>query len=246
MTEIINSYREPDWADVFAAADSGLDGAEFALGLTDMIIETKPEALSDAMVRVARFVAFRTKGIQVLRDVGFLRVDIAEPEDLRQYMTNEHLNFLERSLQEFAALQTLGEKEVTEKLLIDVDSVAYILEKCRPGRVHAILGWTKLMYFGLSRLGIMDYVKENLPSKQRRPFLQMPFSFPLPFKSALAFNYGYDAHRGLYISFMLISKLLSDLGPNDKVGDHSVGTLTLYENGSFDVRLEGSENKWRK
>jgi hypothetical protein len=160
---------------------------------------------------------------------------VAEQEELRQYITNEHLNFLERALQEYAALQALDEKEVTAKLSNDVDLAAYIVERCRPGRVHAILGWTKLAYLGLARNRPMDDVKRNLSVGQVRPFLQIPFSFPLAFKSALAFNFGRDARRGDYLSFMLLRDLFSDWGADDEVGDHSVGSVTLYADGTFDV-----------
>jgi len=90
----------------------------------------------------------------------------------------------------------------------------------------------------------MDDVKRNLSVGQVTPFLRIPFSFPRAFKSALAFDYGRDARRGDYLSFMLLRDLFSDWGTDDKVGDHSVGSVTLYADGSFDVkpRLGGGQS----
>jgi len=231
MAEEQPGIHVPKDFDLWKTADSDPD---FALALTNAMAEKDPEAMSNIYVRIGRFLAFKTKGIQTLREVGFSTVDVAEEEELRQYVTDEQLNLLERALQEFAVIQELDkEGDILEKLPADVDAVAIVVERCCPGRVHAILGWVKLSYLGLARLKPMDHIKREVPSKKVRAFLRVPFSYPRVFKSALAYYYGRDPSRGEYLSFKLLRDLFSEWGPDDKVGDHEIGCVHIYSDGTF-------------
>jgi hypothetical protein len=236
MTEEKPASHVPEDFDLIRTAESDPD---FALALTNAMIKENPDMNSDAYVRLARFLAFKFKGVQTMREVRFCEIDVAEEDELRQYVNNDQLNWLELALHEFADIQKIDtEGQFKEALSANVDAVALIVERCRPGRVHAILGWTKLWYFGLSRTKPMTYVKEGFNREKVKLFLRVPFSFHRVFKSALAYDFGHDTAEREYISFMLLANLFSDWGPDDKVGDHSVGSVNIYGDGSYTVEGE--------
>lgn len=209
---------------------------DLALEFIEKTIEDNPEAASELYVMTCKVIAFKAKGIQPLRESQFTRVDVAEPEELRGYLQEGHLDWLELALNEISGIEKLdSEKEYMKVLAPDIDCVACIVEKCRPGRVQEMLGWTKLWYFGLSRIKPTDYVKQGIPIRKVNEFLKVPFSFPRIVKSAVAYDFGTDEREREYITFRLFPDFISDWANNDEIGDHEMGGVTIYDDGTYEI-----------
>jgi len=152
---------------------------DLALAFITKTIKENPEVASDLYVMMCKFIAFKAKGIRLLRESGFTRVDVAGPEELCAYLQEDHLDWLELGLSEYAELERLdSDREYIEALAPDIECVATIIDKCRPGQVQKTLGWTKFLYFDLSRNMVMDDVKRGVPTKKMNGFFKIPFSFP--------------------------------------------------------------------
>jgi hypothetical protein len=204
-------------------------------------ISEKPVLESYAFLKSCKARAYQIKGVQPLRDKPWVKVGIAGPEELRLYINDENLNYLELALSEISQVEDL-DPEVVGSLYwaegdTQVDTMACILERCRPGRVQQILGKTKLLYFNVGRIKTVPS-EEELPPEKRRPFLDIPFSFPSIIKSVLVLEVGRDAKGREYIHYMLFGKLFDDFEPGETCGDAEIGTIYLFNDGTFAHTLE--------
>ncbi len=160
MAEIVNMCEiDPD------------AGLEFI----DKTIKENPEIKNNPFGKFARAMAFGSKGLFQLScrrpDVNF---SVFEEDELRTILgvNDTHLDYLEKGLNEIRlmeeifpnALEKLGAEEykLGEK---KIDAMALVLERCRPGRVQQILGKTKLLFFGHSRILTVGNFKVNELSK---------------------------------------------------------------------------------
>ena len=232
MCEEEPMFHVPEDFDLLKTANEDPD---FALGLVSMTIEKDPSQESNAYLKMARFVAFKSKGVEPLRKVNC--PDYLKTDWLLQNLRDDHLNWLELSLREFASIMDMEGtvEDALQKLPADVDLVSTIFERCRPGGVHAILGWTKLEYLGLSRVKPMDHIKEQVPISRVREFLGTPFTFPHPFLAALAYEFGMDDTGREYMSFRLLDLPFAQWGPEDSIDEHEVGTICICADGTFET-----------
>ena len=216
---------------------------DFVLGITEKMLKDDPALKSNIYARSGRYIAFRAKGMKKLQEaIETGSVDFSatiEPEDLREHTDDNDLYLLEQSLREFVEVQNLDDEGKATELLSsegEVEAMALILERCRPGRAHAILGWTKLRYFGMSRVKVMDHVKNAVPKNIVKEFLKVPFSFPFPFKSAAAYDFKCgDSGKGI-ISYALFPNNFSDWDPDDEIEDHKIGSVDIWSDGNYEVK----------
>jgi hypothetical protein len=146
------------------------------------------------------------------------------------------LDWFELALDEVFRIENSdSERECMKVLAPHIDCIACIIEKCRPGRVQQVLGWTKLWYFGLSRIKPTDYVKEGVPLGKVNRFLKIPFSFPCIVKSAVAYDFGTDETEREYIMFRLFPDFISDWARDSKISDHDMGGVTIYDDGTYQI-----------
>lgn len=209
--------------------DAGLEFIEKA-------IREEPVLESYVFLKVCRARAYQVKGVRPVLDRPWVEVGVAGPEELRLYIEDENLNYLELALSEIKQIEN-ADPEVMRiwgaKGEEQVDAMSCILERCRPGRVQQILGRIKINYFGVDRIRILPSVEEKLPPEKLRPFLDTPFSFSSIIKSALVFEAGRDASGRKYIHCMLFGKLFDDFEPGETFGDAKVGTIYLFDDGTF-------------
>ncbi len=233
VPEEASQPKSPEYS-LCEVADTNPD---LALEFIKKTIDENPEAASELYVMTSKVIAFKAKGIQPLRESQFNRVDIAKPEELRAYLQKGHVDWLELALHEISGIERLdSEKEYMKALAPDVECVACIVERCRPGRVQQMLGWTKLLYFGLSRIKPTDYVKEGVPLSKVNGFLKIPFSFPRIAKSAVAYDFGMDDSEREYITFRLFPDFISDWANSDHIGDHEIGAVTICDDGTYEIQ----------
>lgn len=118
-----------------------------------------------------------------------------------------------------------------EQAELKVDAIAFVLERCRPGKVQEILGKTKLAYFGRNRVKIMPSVEGIEDSQFFKKILWKTF-FSLPNNSqiCLILNYGQDSKGRHYVYCMLFEKTFDNLGPDDTLRKCKIITeLYLFE-----------------
>jgi len=203
----------------------------------------KLEIESNVFLKLCEARAYYTKGLRPLKGRPFTEVEEAEPEELRLYVNDENLNCLELALQEIRQIEdTFPDllKWLGQDREAIVDEMAFVLERCRPGRVQQILGKTKLYYFGGSRIGNVmpefanpDIGRLSLRPEELRPFLLMPFSFPSTVKSAVLVLARRDTKGRRYIECSLLAKALNDFAPDETINDAKIGEICLFDDGTF-------------
>lgn len=199
-------------------------------GRKDPTIESEP------IYRFCKTRAYQVKGTLWLKDIPWVNAGTAGPEELRLYVNNEDLNCLELSLSENrhvenddpSILEIFGEQWQDQ-----IDAISCILERCRPGRVQQICGKTELNYFGVERIKILPYLKEELPPEKLRPFLDIPISHPAIIKSTLIITTDTDSAGRRRINCMLFGKTFDDFEPDETYGDAQIGDVTLLDDRTF-------------
>ena len=206
-------------------------------------ISENPDLESYVFLKFCKARAYQIKGVRPLQDNPGVNVGIAGLEELRSYINDENLNYLELALSEFRQIEDTDPgflNNLWTKGPNHEDAMANILERCRPGRVQQILGKTKLNYFGVDRISTVPHLTdaEKLPPEELRPFLQIPFSFPSIVKSALVFETDRDAKGRKYILCWLFEKVFDDFGEDETYGDAMVGEIYLFDDGKIAHTLE--------
>ena len=205
-------------------------------------ISENPVLESYAFLKLCKVRAYQIKGVQPLRDKPWVKVGTVEPEELRLYINDENLNYLELALSEIRQIEDLDQEVVGTLYWAEadtqMDAMACILERCRPGRVQQILGKTKLLYFAVDRIKTVPGLDERISPEEARSFRDVPFSFSSIVKSVIALEIGRDAKGRKYIHYMLFGKVFDDFGPGETCGDAEVGTIYLFDDGTFAYTLE--------
>lgn len=219
-------------ADILNLCESNPDAG---LAFVEETIRKTPGAASDPFGYFATAVAYGSKGLFHLArsNAGLDYADFDERE-LRNDLglTDTHLNYLERGLQSIRemekadsrALETFG-----KQAQLKVDSMALVLERCRPGRVQEILGKTKLLYFGTERVGISGSCQITKVEFAR--FRQVFFACARIAKSANLALDGKDSSGRRYVSVML--KTSPDMYSSLSKEFPAAGFLCLYTDGTY-------------
>jgi serine/threonine protein phosphatase PrpC len=200
-------------------------------------IASSPDAALDPFGKFATAIAYGSKGLfQLARRNPELDGTRLSEEQLRYLLgiTDAHLAYLETGLQAINEMQVLEPNALTlfgEQASLKVDAMATVLERCRPGRTHAILGWTKLFWFGPDR--IWDSFRTWPPSKML-PFLNSRVTASSIIKGAVIMNGGKDAKGREYLHCMLLWKLPAG---DETFGDAMIGGIYIFDDGTFGPSL---------
>lgn len=224
------------------------------LGLEIIDSNQDLEFMSNPLTKLAKTLAFGSKAVLYqLHQRPEINVATMEQSELRQELglDDERLDELELALQEFAQIERTYPKFVesiaSTPMEDKLDTIAVVLERCRPGRVQELLGKTKLNYFGVDRISTVPRItdEEKLPPKELGPFLYIPFTFSSVAKSALVFQIGKDVKGRKYILCWLFGKVFDDFGDNETFGDAKVGEIYLFDDGTFSYTLERKSKNTR-
>lgn len=204
------------------------------LEFIERTVAGNPEAGSDPFGRFAKAMAYGSKGLfQLARSKPQVDFTGFDKEGLRDELgvTDTHLDYLEEGLQEIKAMEEIrpgalklfGTEE--DKMgELKVDTMAMVLERCRPGRVQAILRRTKLRYFGPRRvLYLSDLNRDSAEWRLSREdfgvFTDVFFSHPSIVRSAIVMGQGTDSEGRKYLDCMLCERTREDPAPGDTVAE---------------------------
>jgi len=235
--EDANKENEGIFRKIFNLCESDPDAG---LEIIRKALKETPELEFCSPLRFCILRAYQIKGVKPLLERPWVKVGIAKSNELRLYLSEENLNYIELALSEVKKIEELDPEILRiwgEEGEEQIDAMACILERCRPGRVQQILGRTKLAYFGTDRVMIVP--DENiLPPEKLKPFLYIPFAFPSIVKSALILRLGRDTKSREFIECMLFGKTFDEFAPEETFGEAQVGIIFLFDDGTFAESLE--------
>lgn len=223
------------------------------LEFIEQTIKERPEAKSDPFGKFAKAIAYGSKGLFQLAGIKpWLDFTGFGEEELRDDLgiTDIHLDYLEKGLQEIkemeeihpGALKMFGTEEDRMGEL-KVDAMAIVLERCRPGRVQQISGRTKLIYFGMDRVGAAPYdiisgQRIQLAPEDLKPFKEIFFSFHSIARSALIVKKGIDDKGRKFLWVQLFGKTFNKFGAEETLGDVRLSSglydVSLFDDGTFE------------
>lgn len=245
--------REETLAGILNLCESDPDAG---LKLIEQIEKNRPEAESDPFAKLAKAMAYGSKGLfQLLKDRPNTDFTAFGKKELKGNLgvTEKHMDYLEKGLKEIEKMERIHSGALrmldTEEDRIGeskVDAMAMVVERCRPGRGQQILGKTKLLYFGHERIIRLpqDTLPENrvedLPLQEQVFFMKTFFSCRHIVKSALPTQYGKDVRGRKYIDCMLFERTPDDPLPGETVAEalKLVDSIYLFDNGTFSDTLE--------
>lgn len=195
------------------------------------------ELQSKATIGFARFMALRALALKDLG--GSINLTGVDTSELRQYMSPESGRYLVQALRQISELEQLHPGYIASLGAPDdrfgeasMDDVCIVVERLFPGKIYEVLGWTKIFYFGIDRIGFLGGLKEQIPHDLLIRLLKTRFDAGEIVRSALATTYG-GRRRGTlgYIDFYMCRMLYSE---TPTIGDAQIaGTLRLSEDSSF-------------
>lgn len=202
----------------------------------DWIERMPSEIRNKATISFAKFMALRTLALKDL--IGWANLPSIEIDELRQFVTPGTGKYLVRALRQISELERQhpgyiarlkeGDNDFGES---SVDDVCIVVERLFPGKIQEILGWTKILYFGIDRVGFAPRVGQ-IPNDELRILLSTRFRIAEIARSAVAIAYGKRGReRSGYIDFCLCRLLYGDF---DTLKDaETLGTLRLSDNSDF-------------
>ena len=212
------------------------------LELIEQTIKESPESESDPLGKFAKAMAYGSKGIfQLARSKPEINFVVLDGEELKNALgiTNSHLGYLEKGLQEIkemeeiypGALKLFGTNGWGED---KVDVMAGTLERCRLGRVQQILGKTKLKYFGRGRI-LFPPGEIKPPKEDLKIFYDIFFSFHSDVLTALIIDYRRDVKGRKYIDCMLGKRTRDNLASGETLEEalELKGKIYLFDDGTF-------------
>lgn len=153
-------------------------------------------------------------------------------------LTEEQLDNVEKALQQIKEIETSSSGPAVDEEI--VDALALALERHRPGRVQAILGKTKLLYFGSERVRVLP---GDLTFQSRRielninelwPFINIFFTFHAIAKAAVVVSV--IRTGGTRIWLWLLGKTFDMFSSSETIGDARLGDH-LYD---VELRADGT------
>lgn len=200
-----------------------------------------PELRSRRTISFARFVALTTLALEEV--TGAVNLAGVEPYALRRLMTKESIKYVVQALQQvseierlhpgyIASLGTPGDRFAESSM----DDICIVVDRLIPGTVQEMLGWTKIFYFGIDRIGFVPGVKDQIPHSLLTTLLKTRFAIPEICRSAVAIACGTERTRLRYVDFYLCRLLYSE-APTLRDAE-ILGILRLLEDSSFTFTLE--------
>lgn len=221
--------RDDDDDDVRWLITAAQEDPDRALG----IIDGFDQGLRDnAMMQFIRILALSTKGLRPLIEAR-VALNLATPEELRRYITDEAVPTLVEALEQVARLEALhpdylpnlgapGDRFGEAR----VDHLCTVVERLRPGLVQQIRGKTKLSYFSRERLGFLPGLLERAPENVLGRILESPFTYHETARSAVGVTLLPSDDNPHGMKFMLFRGLINE---TETLGDAvDIGMLDIY------------------
>jgi len=200
----------------------------------DGMMRRYPVLKTYPFLKLCKARAYQIKGLKPLLERPFINIAIAEPDELRRYISDENLNYLELALLELKQIEDIDPQVINIIGEGFIDGTAIVLERCRPGRVQQIFGRTKLKYFGINRIAD-PYARRGgiLPPEELQLFTDIFFTSSHIVKSALLVETGRDSKGRRFILAWLFDKTFDEFEPEEKFGDAVVDKIYLFEDGTY-------------
>ncbi|MEM2941654.1 MAG: hypothetical protein QW304_08935 [Thermoproteota archaeon] len=222
------------------------------LEFIEQTMKESPEAATDPFGKFAKAMAYGSKGLfQLARSKPEIDFSGFDKEELRDELgiTDSHLDYLEKGLHEIEQMEEIypGASKMFDKMgEVKVDTMALVLERCRPGRVQQILGKTKLKYFGPQRVTYLSGSDiESMSPGDFQTFADVFFTFPHVIRTALLAFQGEDSKGRKYVHVLLFERTPDDALPGETIEEQLgfKGGIYLFDDGTFGKALpeESSE-----
>lgn len=183
-----------------------------------------------------RFVALRTLALEDVFGLSVLSLAAMDEEEMSNHISTEQMAYAGQALKavaqiEHAEIGYFDERAVAVNM---VDGLCNVIERLRPGSVQEALGWTKLCYFGTSRVGnLLPDFFENTEDALMGKTLGVKISPRKIVRSALGADSDKDKNGRWYVRYVLMEK---NFRTTPTVGDAKKFCLIcIFEDGKVDI-----------
>ncbi len=211
--------------------DRPRDGLKFLAELPEHLQSTR-----DMMF--GRFLALRQLALERVLKLGISTVRDKDEAELSRYFDGEHLEFAADALRALAFIQKddplrFDDWGIPEEVMLShLDSVCVPLERLAPGSVQSILGWTKLAFIGVDRIGLLPGLEGKIPDPLMTRALEVRFTAPAIARSAVAIGSGAEPDGRSYVHFFLMER---DFNRCPTFGDAGMfGDVRLFDDGAHE------------
>jgi hypothetical protein len=201
-----------------------------------IIDRLSPELRNRPSICFGKFIALRTLALKdVIGSVNLAGVETAE---LARLLNKQSVTHAVQSLHQISEIERLYPGYIINLGTPDdpfgeqaVDDICIVVERLFPGRVHGTLGWTKIFYFGIDRIGFVRGLKDQIPNELLTKLLRTRFLIDETALSAVAMNRGSHSNGIDYVDFLLCGLIY---GETPTIGDAEVlGTLRISGDSRF-------------
>jgi hypothetical protein len=171
--------------------------------------------------------------------MGTVNLTGVETDELRQQITPESGKYVVQALKQISELERLHPGYIASIGAPDdrfgessMDDVCIVVERLFPGKIQEVLGWTKIFYFGIDRIGFVPGLKDQIPHALLMTLLKTRFQAGEIVRSAVAISYKKRGRDGPgYVDFYMCRLLY---GETPTIGEAQIeGTLRLREDSTF-------------
>lgn len=185
-----------------------------------------------------QFIALRTLALEDIFGLSILSLAAMDEEEMSNHISTEQMAYAEQALKVVAQIERAeigyfdeGAGAVAVSM---VDGLCNVIERLRPGSVQEALGWTKLCYFGTSRVGnLLPDFFENTEDALMGKTLGVKISPRKIVRSALGADSDKDKNGRWYVRYVLMEK---NFRTTPTVGDAKKFCLIcIFEDGKVDI-----------
>lgn len=210
------------------------------LAFINQITTDNPSLMTFPFLLLCKIRAYQIKGVSPLKDQPGICAT-SEPEELLLYLNDENLNAMESALSELhkaneidpSMFNDLG-SEWDEQIL----ALSSILNRCRPGRVQQLCGKTKIQFFSLNQTRV---IPNGISPESLKVYTQISFKFPQIVKSLIIIETGTDERKRNFLHLWVFDKLFEKFRQDETFGDAKLGSLYLFDDGTFSYALDGKD-----
>jgi hypothetical protein len=231
----IVSHDTPADADLMVAGIWQLCQEKPRAGL-NLLDDLPDELRATRDVQFGRFLALRQLALERFLHLQGSSLQDKSDDQLRTYFDGAHL---EQAADALRALTVIQQDDPTrfddwgipeETIINQIDSLCIPLERLSPGSVQQILGWTKLAYMGLERIGLLPGVQERTSEVLLAKVVEVRFYAPRIARSAVGVGSGTNPDGRRFVDFFLMEQ---DHNLFPTFGDAGIfGHVRLYDDGN--------------